>query len=262
MKKVLLMLASMFLMQVHASVLPDLGILNHLSVGAEVGTPGWGVDLAVPVTSFVDVQAGFTMLPKFSLNPTLEVSTPSFAGGQTLPMSSVDMNGHPSMKELKVMVNVLPVPMLSSFHITAGIYYGSGDILDISNKEPLTELAIANQAIDLYNTINPGGAQEHIGLKLGHYLLEPDQEGNITALAHVNKVKPYVGIGFGRAVPKKRIGVKFDLGCIIWGKPTVYCNGIEAPTTDVGDLSGGITKVISKLPVYPVLNIRVCGRIF
>ena len=121
MKKVLLMLASMFLMQVHASVLPDLRMLNHLSVGAEVGTPGWGVDLAVPVTSFVDVQAGFTMLPKFSLNPTLEVSTPSFAGGQTLPMSSVDMNGHPSMKELKVMVNVLPVPMLSSFHITAGI---------------------------------------------------------------------------------------------------------------------------------------------
>lgn len=261
MKRLFLALACTVLLEARASILPDLHILNHLAIGAEVGTPGWSVDLAVPVTSFVDVQAGFTMLPKFSLNPTLKMSTTSFAGGQTLPMNAVDMKAYPTMKELKVMVNVMPVPFLSSFHITGGIYYGSGNILEISNYEPLTDVVAANQAIDAYNTLNPEAPQEHIGLKLGHYLLEPDQQGNIKAQARVNKVKPYVGIGFGRAVPKKRIGVKVDLGCIIWGKPTVYSGDVEAATSDIGDLSGGITKTISKMPVYPVLNIRICGRI-
>ena len=262
MKRLFLTLACMVLLQAQASILPDLRILNHLAIGAEIGTPGWSVDLAVPVTPFVDVQAGFTMLPKFSLNPTLKMSTTSYAGGLELPMNAVDTKAYPTMKELKVMVNVMPVPFLTSFHITGGIYYGSGDVLEISNQEPLTDVVAANQAIDAYNTLNPEARQEHIGLKLGHYRLEPDQQGNIKAQARVRKVKPYVGIGFGRAVPKKRIGVKVDLGCIIWGEPTVYANGIEATTTDIGDLSGGITKTISKLPVYPVLNIRVCGRIF
>lgn len=261
MKKILLTLACV-LMQASASAQLGLRILNHLSVGAEIGTPGWGVDVAVPFTPFFDVQAGFTMLPKFSLSPSLKMSDVTYADGQTLSMSSVGMSGHPTMKEGKLLVNFMPLTLLSGFHITAGIYIGSGNIIEMRNDDPLTELAAANQAIDAYNERHPDAAQEHIGLKLGHYLLEPDQDGNIVARACVNKVKPYVGIGFGRAVPKGRIGLKVDLGCIIWGKPSVYCNDLKVSTTDIGDLSGGLTKVISKMPVYPVLNVRLCGRIF
>ena len=44
MRRLFLTLACMVLLQAQASILPDLRILNHLAIGAEIGTPGWSVD--------------------------------------------------------------------------------------------------------------------------------------------------------------------------------------------------------------------------
>ncbi|MBO4551281.1 MAG: hypothetical protein J5733_11175, partial [Bacteroidaceae bacterium] len=65
-----------------------------------------------------------------------------------------------------------------------------------------------------------------------------------------------------RAVPHKRIGFKADLGCIFWGKPTVWNNGEEVFDTDAGGDDGGVMKILTRFRVYPVLNFRLCGRIF
>ena len=225
----------------------DLHILNHLSIGAEVGTMGVGIDASMPVTTFVDIQGGFTMFPRVEFNTSL---------GTNRPVPGIDgkvrLKGKPLMKGGKVLVNVMPLPILSSFHITAGAYFESDEALGLYNEEPLSEMAA-------YNALHP---DDKCGLTLGNYLLEPDAEGNIDVSFKVKPVKTYLGIGFGRGVPKRRIGFKFDVGCLLWGKPTLCCNGVEVQDTDQDGEGGGIIKVATKLKVYPMINFRLCGRIF
>ncbi len=246
-RKMLLALAAAFMMLSQASAQTDLRILNHLSIGAEVGTMGWGVDISMPITPFVDVQAGFSMMPKIGFNTSVGTNR-AFPGLDY----KIPVKGQTLMKNGKLLVNVMPVPFLTSFHITAGMYIGPEDIMGMYNTESLV-------AISEYNAMFP---DNKVGLALGDYLLEPDAEGYINGKLKVNLVKPYVGIGIGRGVPKKRIGFKFDIGCVIWGKPTVYCNDIKVLDTDIDGSGAKAMRIITKFKAYPVLNFRLCGKIF
>lgn len=247
MRKIFLALVATVTMFSTASAQVDLHILNHLSIGVEAGTMGAGVDVAVPITPFVDVQAGYTMFPKVSFRTSLSPNLPIEGIGK------VPVKGEALMKGGKVLVNVMPIPMLTSFHVTVGAYIGPTDIMGLYNPEPMPEEFAS------YNSANP---EQRLGLALGDYLLVPDGSGNIDGKLKVFNAKPYVGIGIGRGVPKKRVGFKFDLGCVFWGKPTVWNNGEEVYDTNAGGDDGGAMKLITKLKVYPVLNFRVCGRIF
>ena len=248
MKKTFLTLAAVFLMLSTASAQTDLRILNHLSVGAEIGTMGWGVDVAMPVTPYVDVQAGFSMVPKISYNTKIDMNHDFPVGFHSNPVKGTAL-----MKNGKLLVSVMPAPHVTSFHITAGLYIGSNDPVGMVDREAMP--------LEIYqhNLANP---DDQRGLALGDYLLRPDVNGHIDATLKVNKVKPYLGIGIGRAVPHKRIGFKADLGCIFWGKPVIWNNGEEVFDTDAGGDDGGVMKILTKFRVYPVLNFRLCGRIF
>ena len=113
-----------------------------------------------------------------------------------------------------------------------------------------------------------------IGAKIGKYFFTPDpaDKGNVEANIKVKGFRPYVGLGFGRAVPKKRIGCQFDLGVQFWGKPEIYIPTYNKTAgtyqyekidgDKAGDDAGKVLKTISKISVYPVLNFRLVGRIF
>ena len=49
---------------------------------------------------------------------------------------------------------------------------------------------------------------------------------------------------------------------MFWGTPKIYCNGDELTNEDLGSDSGDVVEVLSKLKIYPVINFRLCGRIF
>ena len=112
-----------------------------------------------------------------------------------------------------------------------------------------------------------------IGAEMGDYFVTPNpaQNGNVNAYAKVNSFRPYLGIGFGRAVPKNRIGCQFDLGVQFWGKPDVFVPTYNKATRtyqdekidadNAGNDAGKVLKTISKFSVYPVLNFRLVGRI-
>ncbi|MCB9427125.1 MAG: hypothetical protein H6584_08915 [Flavobacteriales bacterium] len=67
-------------------------------------------------------------------------------------------------------------------------------------------------------------------VKFGQIVL--NNPGSIPAGADWSGVTPYVGLGFGRAIPKNKFGFGFDLGAHITGKPDSYFepNGIFTPT--------------------------------
>jgi hypothetical protein len=177
-----------------------------------------------------------------------------------------------------------------SFHFTVGAYFGPEEIIDVYNKEdgfmkPITaynDAIIYAQSQTPSNSVVPQNVRDvvdkyglkMIGGELGDYFVTPNpaDKGNVNAYAKVKSFRPYVGLGFGRAVPKGRIGCQFDLGVQFWGKPESYvptynkttgtyqCEKIDGDKA--GDDAGKVLKTVSKVSVYPVLNFRLVGRIF
>ena len=240
----------------------QLGLLNHMTVGVNVGTTGIGADIAMPVTRFFDVQAGLSIMPHFKYNTNVRLNYPiyDFNQQQQIYLNEVPVQGKLKMMNGKVMINFIPF-VISSFHVTVGAYFGGSDVLEVYNRNEGELIAIsqANQTIKENNL-----PFDEIGLKLGDYLLTPDAQGNVKATMKTKSFKPYVGIGFGRGVVKsKPIGFKFDLGVMFWGTPEVFDhNGEPLTKHDWEGKDGDVIKTISKLKVYPVLNFRLCGKIF
>lgn len=243
----------------------DTNFFNHLSVGVNAGTPGVGADVAMPVCKFIQVRAGFVKMPDFNINASLDASETQYfdASGtlQQLPEGKLKIQGKPKLANGMIMLDLLPI---SSFHITVGAYFGGGDIIEMYNREDgaLSIINEANDQIAQWNAQNPGNPQKPIGLELGDYLLTPDADGNVRATFSTKKFRPYAGLGFGRAVPRKRIGFRTDIGCMFWGEPTIKCNGETISASDVGGDEGKIIRAMSKIKIYPCISFRLCGRIF
>ena len=45
----------------------EFGIFDHMSVGLNLGTTGVGIDLAAPVTDYLQVRAGYNYFPIFKV---------------------------------------------------------------------------------------------------------------------------------------------------------------------------------------------------
>ena len=56
---------------------------------------------------------------------------------------------------------------------------------------------------------------------LGDFILYPDDLGFVNIDFLWNNINPYVGLGFSRAVPKKRVGFSVDFGVNYIGKITI-----------------------------------------
>lgn len=242
----------MLVSSVTANAQEDKNLFNHLSVGVTAGTPGFGIDVAMPIGNYVQARAGFATFPKIKADTDLNINAVEVPG-YNFPQS-VGIEGKTGFTNGKLLVDVYPFKS-SSFHVTAGAYFGSSTIVDAYNMEAGILKDIAD-----YNATAAVG--EQVGYELGDYLLKPDAEGNVKAKIETAAFKPYLGLGFGRAVPKKRVGFMFELGCMFWGSPKLYCNGDRLTEESVGGDEGGIIKTMSKITVYPVLNFRLCGRIF
>lgn len=100
------------------------------------------------------------------------------------------------------------------------------------------------------------------------YIMTPDDDHMVKANMEVNAFKPYVGFGYdGRLVKgNDRLKVGVDAGIMLWGgKPSLLThdgtdliNDVEGVTGKVGDY----VDVMSKLSVYPVLNVKFSYTIF
>ena len=233
----------------------EYGIFNHLGIGASVGTDGIGFDLAAPVASFAALRAGVSFWPKikYSTNIDIRDTNPAIT-------DEVDIEGKLNVMNFKVLADIYPFKG-SSFHLTGGVFIGDEDIVKVSN----TSMFIKDPT-----------KYGKLGLKLGDRRITTDENGYITADVTVDKVKPYVGIGFGRAVPtKSRFSVSCDLGVQFWGKPRAGAmtkndwgeesyhkfSYTELGEYDDEDLKDGM-KTAEKITIFPVLNIRLNGRIF
>lgn len=230
-----------------------LGVFNHLSAGIEVGTTGFGVELAAPATQFVTVRTGFTMMPAISFDPTVHYT--SNKGKHR----DVELKTKLKEADWKLLADIYPIPT-SSFHLTGGFYVGKANFLDAENKVPLTV------------GIGPGyDLEPNEGLLVNDYLIEPNEAGIIQAHAKVAAFKPYLGIGFGRPVAKSRrlVTCAFDMGVQFWGKPKLEgwapddskWTEVKKEHIDDEDFQDAY-DLVRKIVVYPVLSFRLFFNCF
>lgn len=90
----------------------------------------------------------------------------------------------------------------------------------------------------------------------GDFIFYPDDIGGITLDATWNQFAPYVGIGFGRAVPKKRVGFAVELGTFYIGQLD-----LEGSSTGLMEITEAeeaeLEENLSSLNWYPQLNFRL-----
>ncbi|MGM9802486.1 MAG: hypothetical protein ACI309_09335 [Candidatus Limisoma sp.] len=220
-------------------------VFNHLGVNAGVGTTGISIEAATPITNFLQLRAGASFVPPIKFHTT-ETFSYSLMGMPTETSAKVD--GDFKRTQGQVILNVYPIPKCSLF-VSAGAYFGGDKLIKISGHSD--EIAAAQEA----------GAISTV--TIGNYELPLEDNGNVHGSMKVAKVRPYVGIGWGRAIPSKLVNFNVELGVQMHKTPKIYdSNNVEVPISAGLDNDDAYQKIMDKLSVWPVLTFRICGKIF
>lgn len=220
----------------------ELGVFNSLSVSAGVGLTGIDVNAATSITPRFALRGGLSFMPNFNLSTDVDVDVNAHGSGY---VSEIELEGSLKRVSGELLLNYYPFNK-GAFFLTAGAYFGGASLVKIDgHSEELKELmAEADRA----------------GIVIGDYTIPVDKDGNVSGGLKVSGFRPYVGLGFGRVVPKKRVSVMFEMGVQFHGTPKVY--------TNYGDLGDALeeaddtfTDIVNKIKVYPVMKLRFCGRI-
>ncbi len=280
MKKCLFVVVTMLFTSVaaNAQLRDDKNMFNHLSLGLNLGTGGIGFEVGTVCTPYLGLRAGFEAIPSFTISPkgiaNIHVNLPDDYNNLPAEIKNeypaqedmeFDGKGKVTMKNGKFLVDIFPGKNCM-FHFTVGFYAGTRQVGNLIASQVEFGAEPNLEVVERYNRdINtPGTMVYGRGLTPIDVNMEDGTPlfymGNaVPAEIRVNPVKPYFGIGVGRTVPRKRVGVKGELGVMYWGTPRIY-NGINNITecSEIRD----VTKVSNKIPVYPMLKITIFGRIF
>lgn len=245
----------------------------HFGIGLNAGTNGVGLDASIGLTRFLQIRGGFSYFPKMDFNYQADVfnEAKQFISGLNFNPGLADkiipeidkmtrVKLQPDMMTYHALVDLYPA---SRFHFTVGAYFGQESVMRMYNlNHDMWPMAVANGFIGQYNALYPQTPLPPVGVHMGDYVFTPNAEGDLDVEMRVKKVRPYFGIGFGRAVPRKsRVGASLDLGVQYWDKPSFYSNGELMEPDAVSSDADIITGTITSLPIYPVVTLRICGRI-
>lgn len=257
----------------------DNNVLRHYSLSVGAGTTGITADLGTMVSDYLSLRGGVDYMPKLTYSTWLDMDAVNLTADvpytfQDVPSSIREQYGIPDKVEVEgkynsftghVLLDIYPAKGCG-FHFTVGSYFSKGGskLAEAYNKEEgvLKNVADYNARRGVF-AIVPEKYGE-VAARWGGYSVTPDDQGNVNAYIKVNNIRPYVGLGFGRAVPKSRINCQVDLGVQFWGRPAVYngVNGEHLTAEGAEGEDGGLLKLISNLKVLPVLSIRLAGRFF
>lgn len=121
----------------------------------------------------------------------------------------------------------------SSFYVTTGIGY-------------------------TYNVKTAIFAHTDTGLDISGTFISAEDFGKIKFEIKWNKIAPFIGIGIGRAVPKKRVGVSAELGTYYIGSPKLsmeYTGILEI--TNIDEALPKIEKNMAGYAFLPYLMIKL-----
>ena len=240
------------------------GLFNHVGLNVGAGTEGISVGLAAPVTGFFELEAGVNVMPSFKLSGDLDVDVNTSSLPQvptvTYPTSAtIHAEGSFDRTTFNVKANLYPFGGGTKFFIAAGLSIGGEKIAEVTGS--CDELRKFSQSLPTQELKNE--FRQAVSANLAGYNLQFDENYNVQGDIRCKKVRPYLGLGFGRLVPKNRLGMRLELGCQFMDKLKVYQNDTEIDINkaleDAGD--DDLSKFVKDLKIYPVVNFSFTGRI-
>lgn len=273
-KLIIAALALVSMTAAQAQIADDKNNFNHLSASVGVGTTGISLEVGTVASSHIGLRAGVDFMPSVTVHRHFdyvvpsELKQPAILSMYDLPQSNakVDTRSTLNMVHGKLLVDYFPAKN-GQFHLTAGFYLGGSTMASMKASDKI----VASYE-EYKNDIAAGKIQPEnppVKVDFEGYEVTPNK-GRMELDYNTWAVKPYIGIGFGRTVPRKRVGCKFELGVLFWGKHEVvdhYGNNGKGYTItkDEKGISKDfhdVLKTLDKIPVYPNLKISIVGRIF
>lgn len=162
-------------------------ILSHLDIGAGVSTVGLNVDLALPITDYVRIRAGYTYMPRITFHSNFPVETTgggkastfigklnsiserlssigininsssfeveneliqAYENGEFESKDYVAMGIKPNLHQFKFLLDIMPFKHNKHWSFTTGFFVGSSNVGEAFNLEEETNLL---KAVNLYN---------------------------------------------------------------------------------------------------------------
>lgn len=248
MKKKLQLIAAVVIVAL-SSVSAGAQCFNHLGANVQVGTTGITIEAATNITRFINVRAGVDILPGITFNTDADFSLSNPLTGQSED-GSISLKGDLGRVQGHVIFNIYPIPT-ASFFIAVGGYFGGDKLLKIDGHSDEIK-----EYIDRFPGAAVGG-----GVVIGDMVVPTNTNGDVKGGLSVKKFRPYFGLGWGRAVPNRRINFGVELGVQIQGKPTLYTEYGSLENSNIDD-DNTIQDIIDKVTIYPVLSFKLGFRAF
>lgn len=218
---------------------------DHLGANLQLGTNGISVEAVSNITDYVNVRLGADFMPGIKFNTDVQYSI-NVKGPDNLPdpqNRSTTLTGNLGRVQGHFLFNVYPYPKVP-FYVAVGGYFAGDKLIKVTGK------------IDDFDHLKESG-----NVVIGNYEIPADENGNIKGGLKVNGFRPYVGIGWGRAIPKKLLNFGVDLGVQFEGKPKLYTDYGSLSKTEMED-NNTLNKIINNLGVYPVLALKLEFKAF
>lgn len=240
------------------------GFLNHVGINVGAGTEGVSVGLAAPVTGFFELEAGVNVMPSFKLSGDLDVdvntsSLPQVPNVQYPTGATIHAEGSFDRTTFNVKANLYPFGGGTKFFIAAGLSIGGEKIAEVNGScDDLRKFSQSLPTQELKDQF-----RQAVSANLAGYNLQFDENYNVQGDIRCKKVRPYLGLGFGRLVPKNRLGMRLELGCQFMDKLKVYQNDTEIDINKALEDAGedDLSKFVKDLKIYPVVKFSFTGRI-
>lgn len=150
-------------------------LFRHVDVGITAGTLGVGLEVAAPLTNFMDVRTGFTYMPHFEAKMDFGIDvynqdgTPNVSRRQkmldmmkqvtgTEVDNEVDMIGEPRFNNFKFLLDIKPFRN-KNWSFTAGFYIGGRNIAKAYNTTEdmpsLFAVSMFNHVWEVYKNSEP-----------------------------------------------------------------------------------------------------------
>ncbi|MDR0757379.1 MAG: hypothetical protein LBF85_05995, partial [Tannerella sp.] len=183
---------------------------SRMNLALRASTMGVGLEVATPLGSHINARLGANVLPysleyqNYSLDSYSDRLEPAFGY-----VPSYRARGRISIAHGHLLADIHPLAR-GIFHFTAGVYVGT------------SKIGIQGRMVDESNqpvVLQPG--YEWPTLNMDGYEVETDGGQADIDLVLGNSVKPYFGIGLGKAVTNRGFGVKFEIGALYQGDYTL-----------------------------------------
>lgn len=198
------------------------GTSHKLGLSLNLGTTP-GIDVGYAISPKITARLGYSYF-KYNTNTTAKTSGEEvkLGGDANVSIASLSFEYHPFKR--------------SSFKLIGGAsYFDKGQIAFV---------------------VTPTGTY-----KFGSTTFTPEEVGNVQFTVDYGKqYAPFAGIGFGRTVPKRRVGFGFEVGSYYTQTPKVTLKG-DKRLSSMSEQQAKVQENMKDWKYWPVVNLRLAIRL-